>query len=127
MIRLSATLPSNAATGKVGAAPFTIDGLFAGGVKGYFYDINDTDTLKSDTSGTTAAVVGGPVGKIMDKSPNGNDQVANSDQRRSTLARRPISTVRRNKFASSGGSEDWTSNTSNNVTYSKGTETSLCL
>jgi hypothetical protein len=124
MIRLSATLPSNAATGKVGAAPFTIDGLFAGGVKGYFYDINDTDTLKSNTAGTTAAAVGGPVGKIMDKSPNSNDQTAYSDTRRATLARRPINTVRRNKYGSTGGSEDWTSNTSNNVTYSKGTETS---
>ncbi len=90
MIRLSATLPSNAATGKVGAAPFTIDGLFAGGVKGYFYDINDTDTLKSDTAGTTAAVISGPVGKIIDKSPNGNDQVAYSNTKRATLSRRPI-------------------------------------
>jgi hypothetical protein len=124
MIRLSATLPSNAATGKVGAAPFTIDGLFAGGVEGYFYDINDTDTLKSNTAGTTAAVVSGPVGKIMDKSPNGNDQVAYNDTRRATLARRPINTVRRNKYGSTGGSEDWTGTNSNNVTYSKGTETS---
>lgn len=124
MIRLSATLPSNAATGKAGAAPFTIDGLFSGGVEGYFYDMNDTDTLKSDTAGTTAAAVKGPVGKIIDKSPNGNDQIAVSDTRRATLARRPINTARRNRYSTTGGSEDWTSNSTSNVTYSKGTETS---
>jgi len=80
--------------------------------------------LKSDTAGTTAAVADGPVGKIMDKSPNGNDQVATSDVARATLGRRPLSTARRNAYGTTGGSEDWTANTANNMTYSKGTETS---
>ncbi len=118
MIRLSATLPSNAATGKVGAPPFTFAGLFSSGQEGYMYDINDLSTLKSDRAGTTAAAAGGPVGRILDASGNNNTMRAASDAKRATLYRRPKSTALRNRVSNALGSEDFTGISVNGLTYS---------
>jgi len=51
---------------------FSPASLFSGGVGGAFYQPSDLSTLYSDIAGTTAAVVNGPVGKMLDKSGNGN-------------------------------------------------------
>ena len=48
--------------------------LFAGGEKGAWYDISDLSTLFQE-DGTTPAAVGQEVGKILDKSGNGNHLV----------------------------------------------------
>lgn len=48
-----------------------IQALFAAGEKGVWYDPSDLASMFQDSAGTTAAVVGQPVGKILDKSGNG--------------------------------------------------------
>lgn len=48
--------------------------LFAGGEKGAWYDISDLSTLFQE-DGTTPAAVGEEVGKVLDKSGNGNHLV----------------------------------------------------
>jgi hypothetical protein len=58
--------------------------LFAGGIQGVYYDPSDASTLFSDSAGTTPAVVNGPVGRISDKSGNGNHLI------QATAAARPI-------------------------------------
>lgn len=50
---------------------FTPASLFLGGLKGAFYDMSDITTMFK-VDGTTPAVVGEAVGKIEDKSGNGN-------------------------------------------------------
>lgn len=118
MIRLSATLPSAAAIGGEGeSVPFNISDTFDG-TAGYFFDANDLSTLKEDTAGTTAASVLGPVGKMLDKSGNGNHLVARTDAQRPILCRRPKSTEQRNFIANS---EDWSTYLKSGATYSKST------
>ena len=47
--------------------------LFAGGKKGAWYDPSDLSTMWQDSAGTTPVTADGqPVGKILDKSGNGN-------------------------------------------------------
>lgn len=46
--------------------------MFASGEAGAFYDTADLSTMYQDSAGTTAAVVGQPVGRINDKSGRGN-------------------------------------------------------
>ena len=58
--------------------------LFAAGEDGFWLDPSDLSTLWQDTSGTTPAAVGDPVGRIDDKSGNGNNAI------QGTAANRPI-------------------------------------
>lgn len=58
--------------------------LFASSENGFWLDPSDLSTLWQDTGGTMPAVVGNPVGRIDDKSGNGNNAL------QSTAANRPI-------------------------------------
>lgn len=51
---------------------FSPTSLFASGEAGAFYDVSDLTSMFQDSAGTTAAVVGQPVGRINDKSGRGN-------------------------------------------------------
>ena len=52
---------------------FTPASLFAGGTEGAWYDPSDLSTLFQDSAGTTPVTASGqPVGKMLDKSGNGN-------------------------------------------------------
>jgi hypothetical protein len=57
----------------IGAAAFSPASLFASGESGAWYDPSDLTTVFQDTAGTTPAGVGDPVGRIDDKSGNGNN------------------------------------------------------
>lgn len=46
--------------------------LFASSEQGAWYDPSDLSTMYEDSAGTTPAVVNQPVGRILDKSGNGN-------------------------------------------------------
>lgn len=63
--------------------------LFDSSEKGFWYDPSDSSTVFSDIAGTTAATIGGPVGKINDKSGNNFHLTAHADNRRPTYARHP--------------------------------------
>lgn len=65
-------------------ASFTPASLFAGGEAGAWYDPSDLSSMSQGSDGTTAAVVGQPVGRIMDKSGRGNHAV------QATTSRKPI-------------------------------------
>lgn len=58
--------------------------LFAASEDGFWLDPSDLSTLWQDTAGTTPAVVGDPVGRIDDKSGNGNNAL------QATSGNRPI-------------------------------------
>ena len=61
--------------------------LFAGGTDGAWYDPSDLSTLFQDSAGTTPVTASGqPVGKMLDKSGNGNHAT------QATAAARPIYT-----------------------------------
>ena len=61
--------------------------LFAGGIGGAWYDPSDLTTLFQDSAGTTPVTASGqPVGKMLDKSGNGNHAT------QATAARRPTYT-----------------------------------
>ena len=53
--------------------------------EGAYYDVSALSSLYSDTGGTTAAVVDGPVGYMEDLSGNGHHLIASSDGQRPTL------------------------------------------
>jgi hypothetical protein len=55
----------------MGSRGFSPSALFANGEEGGWYDPSDLTTLFEE-DGTTPASVDGPVGKILDKSGNGN-------------------------------------------------------
>jgi len=57
-----------------GPAPFSPASLFSNGEEGAWYDISDLTTLFEE-DGTTPASVDGVVGKVLDKSGNGNHLV----------------------------------------------------
>jgi hypothetical protein len=60
---------------RLGAAArrrFSPRALFANGEQGAWYDPSDLGTLFQDVAGTLPAVLGGPVGRINDKSGRGN-------------------------------------------------------
>lgn len=61
-----------------------IAALFALGEEGAWYDPSDSSTVWQDAAGTTPAGVGDPVGRIDDKSGNGNHAT------QSTSAARPV-------------------------------------
>jgi len=57
-----------------------VKGLFAGGVKGAWYDPSDFSTMFQNIAGTTPVTAAGqPVGKILDKSGNGFHMVSPAD------------------------------------------------
>lgn len=67
-----------------GAASWSPLELFAASEDGFWLDPSDLSTLWQDTAGTVPAVVGDPVGRIDDKSGNGNNAI------QGTAANRPI-------------------------------------
>ena len=69
------------------AADFDPLQLFANGENGAWYDQNDTSTLFQDLSATIPATSDGdPVRVMIDKSGNGNNMIAPSDDTRPLLA-----------------------------------------
>lgn len=61
--------------------------LFAEGGAGAWYDASDLGAMFADAAGTVAAVVGGPVGRIEDRSGRGNHAVQPVAAARPTLRR----------------------------------------
>lgn len=57
---------------------------FKGNINGIWYDPSDITSMFQDVAGTTPAVVDGPVGRINDKSGNGNHAI------QATAASRPV-------------------------------------
>lgn len=68
-----------------GAPAWTPAALFTGGVQGAWYDPSDLSSMWQDSAGTTPAAVGQPVGKILDKSGNGNHATMTTAANRPTL------------------------------------------
>ena len=67
---------------------FSPASLFAGGIAGAWYDPSDLSTLFQDSAGTTPVTASGqPVGKMLDKSGNGNHAT------QATSAKRPTYTA----------------------------------
>jgi len=68
--------------------------LFAGGANGFWYDPADLRTMYQDSAGTTAVYMPGqgsvdpPVGKILDKSGNGNHATQSTSTARPKLSAR---------------------------------------
>ena len=59
--------------------------LFAGGTEGAWYDPSDISTLFQDSAGTTPVTASGqPVGKMLDKSGNGNHATQATSSKRPT-------------------------------------------
>jgi hypothetical protein len=81
MIGIGATLFKRAVMGSRGFSPST---LFASGEEGAWYDPSDLSTLFEE-DGTTLASVNGPVGKILDKSGNGNHLIQTTETKCPTL------------------------------------------
>ena len=82
MIGIGATLFKVART--VGSRGFSPAALFASGEEGAWYDPSDLSTLFEE-DGTTPASVNGPVGKILDKSGNGNHLIQTTETKCPTL------------------------------------------
>lgn len=79
-LRLGLSLSS----GSGSVAAFSPADLFSGGTTGAWYDPSDLSSMFQDSAGTTPAAVDSPVGKINDKSGNGNHAT------QATAAARPI-------------------------------------
>lgn len=71
--------------------------LFGPGVAGRWFDLSNMATLFSDLAGTQAAVIDGPVGKMLDRSANAGHWTAASVGARPTL-RQTIEGVRYLEF-----------------------------
>lgn len=67
-----------------GASAFSPASLFSNGEEGAWYDPSDLSTLFEE-DGTTPASVDGPVGKILDKSGNGNHLIQTTETKCPTL------------------------------------------
>jgi hypothetical protein len=64
---------------------FSPASLFAGGTEGAWYDPSDKGTLFQDSAGTTPVTASGqPVGKMLDKSGNGNHATQATSSKRPT-------------------------------------------
>jgi hypothetical protein len=63
--------------------------LFRNGEQGLWYDLNDDSTIFQDSAGTTLATWGDPVGRVNDKSGNGNNAVQGSAGLRPQRGRMP--------------------------------------
>lgn len=68
-----------------GPTGFTPAALFAGGVKGVWYDPSDLASMAQDSSGTMPAAAGAPVGLLRDKSGNVYDAVQSDPAKRPLL------------------------------------------
>jgi hypothetical protein len=55
-----------------GAPAWTLASLFAAGEEGGWYDPSDLSTVWQDDAGTVAGAIDSPVGRLDDKSGNGN-------------------------------------------------------
>ena len=62
-----------------------IAALFGSGEEGAWYDPSDLSTVWQDAAGTTPATAGDPVGRIDDKSGNGNHATQSTSTARPTL------------------------------------------
>jgi len=62
-----------------------IAALFGSGEEGAWYDPSDLSTVWQDAAGTTPATAGDPVGRIDDKSGNGNHATQSTSTKRPTL------------------------------------------
>ena len=88
-----------------GGSPFSPLSLFSGGAPGAWYDPSDFSTLFQDSAGTTpVTAVEQPVGRILDKSGNGNHAF------QSTSASRPVLSARYNLLTKTEQFDDavWT-------------------
>ena len=88
-----------------GGSPFSPLSLFSGGAPGAWYDPSDYSTLFQDSAGTTpVTAVEQPVGRILDKSGNGNHAF------QSTSASRPVLSARYNLLTKTEQFDDavWT-------------------
>jgi lysophospholipase L1-like esterase len=63
--------------------------LFGNGEQGFWYDLNDDSTIFQDSAGTTLASWGDPVGRVNDKSGNGNNRVQTDNAKRPIRGRMP--------------------------------------
>jgi hypothetical protein len=73
-------------SGVLAAAPaFSPLDLFGSGEEGAWYDPSDLSTVWQDAAGTTPATAGDPVGRIDDKSGNGNHATQSTSTKRPTL------------------------------------------
>lgn len=70
-------------------AGFDPRGLFLNGEQGMWYDLNDSSTVFQDSAGTTPATWGDPVGRVLDKSGNGNHRIQAASGARPILGREP--------------------------------------
>ena len=69
----------------VQSGEFSPASLFAGGIAGAWYDPSDLTTLFQDSAGTTPVTASGqPVGKMLDKSGNGNHATQATSSKRPT-------------------------------------------
>ena len=69
--------------------------LFSRSEQGAWYDPSDFSTMFQDSAGTTPVTAAGdPVGRILDKSPNGNHASQATTSSRPILARQPLTGVR---------------------------------
>jgi hypothetical protein len=68
--------------------------LFGNGEQGLWYDLNDDSTIFQDSAGTTLASWGDPVGRVNDKSGNGNNAVQSTAGSRPIRGRMPKAGVR---------------------------------
>jgi hypothetical protein len=82
-IGLSLTRPSNP-LGPAAPAFSPLD-LFGSGEEGAWYDPSDLSTVWQDAAGTIPATAGDPVGRIDDKSGNGNHATQSTPTARPTL------------------------------------------
>lgn len=100
MFKLANTVTSATTVNKSGgsqpASIQNINDMFANGEGGFWFDPSDLSTMKADIAGTTAAEYGGEVGKMLDKSGNGNHIVASSNQKQPLLARKAKTTALNN-------------------------------
>jgi len=73
-----------------GAVPFSIADLFASSEQGAWYGPSDLSTLFQDSAGTTPVTTAGqPVGRMLDKSGNGNHATQATAARRLTYQTSP--------------------------------------
>ena len=92
--------------------------LFAAGEKGVFYDFSDFSTMFQDSAGTTpVTAVEQPVGKILDKSGNGNHAT------QATSTARPVLRARYNllKYSEAFDNAAWTKQAGTVVTANQAT------
>lgn len=82
------------------AKAFNPASLFAGGVDGLFLDPSVTSSVWQDTSATTPAGNGDPIGRLSDLSGNGNHAT------QSTATKRPIYTIGSGLYSSEGDATD---------------------